>query len=273
MRTRRFVGWLWLVSGLPIGAALIWLPDAWRFWFFLAAVFLETGHSLSPVALAWTHRDFRKIILLSPRKYLLLPGAIFAATLAIGAATSAGLTSFVPGPYHSRVITDLTNPFPIIVWVYWLWNIFHFGMQNFGVLRLCRPMGHKGRFRRVEMIACLGLTAFGMAVLPMLVRSASLDFLLLGVFSFNHWLVDIGLSSRVSHSATGHGWLFIFGVLALGAVGFVWMVPTPTGLMIRVIPVIICARLGFGFVHFLYSCWIWKLGDPQVRAAIGEALA
>ena len=42
--------------------------------------------------------------------------------------------------------------------------------------------------------------------------------------------------------------------------------------MIRVIPVIICARMGLGFVHFLYDRWVWKLRDPLVRATIGRDL-
>jgi hypothetical protein len=52
--------------------------------------------------------------------------------------------------------------------------------------------------------------------------------------------------------------------------GFVRMIPTPAGNMIRVVPVVICARMGLGFVHFLYDRWIWKLSDPQVRATIGS---
>lgn len=50
------------------------------------------------------------------------------------------------------------------------------------------------------------------------------------------------------------------------------MVPTPGGMMIRVIPVLICGRLGLGFVHFLYSRWVWKFSDPRVRATISRDL-
>jgi hypothetical protein len=58
--------------------------------------------------------------------------------LSIGIITSLGWSSYVPGPYHSKQITDLSNPFPILVWVYVIWNGYHFGMQNFGVLSLYR---------------------------------------------------------------------------------------------------------------------------------------
>jgi hypothetical protein len=90
---------------------------------------------------------------------------------------------------------------------------------------------------------------------------------LLGTFSVNHWIVDIGLSSRVA------GWWLGVVVILAGTIGFVWIVPTPNGMMIKVMPVVICARLGLGFVHFLYSRWVWKLSDPRVRAAIGQNLA
>jgi hypothetical protein len=268
MNIRRFVGWLWLLSGLPIGLALVVLPPAGRLLFFTAAVFLETGHSLSPIVMAWTHRGFRAIMFRQPRKFLLLPLVVFGSAFAIGAVTSLGWTSFIPGPYHDRQITDLSNPFPILVWVYLIWNGYHFGMQIFGVLSLYRENPRSSRRRQIDMFLCLASTALGMYALPMLAGSQSLALLCVGVFSFNHWLVAIGLSSRVSR----HTWVFIAAMLVVGAVGFVWMIPTSNGPMIRVIPVIICARMGLGFVHFLYDRWVWKLSDPLVRATIGRDL-
>jgi hypothetical protein len=38
----------------------------------------------------------------------------------------------VSGPCHSEQIIDLGNPFPILVWVYLIWNGYHFGMQTVG---------------------------------------------------------------------------------------------------------------------------------------------
>jgi hypothetical protein len=61
-------------------------------------------------------------------------------------------------------------------------------------------------------------------------------------------------------------------MLLLDGVGFVWASPTPPGNVIRIVPVIICARIGLGFVHFLYDRWLWKLSDPRVRATIGRDL-
>jgi hypothetical protein len=266
MEVRRFVGLLWGLSGIPVGVALIFLPDPARLACFTLFVLLETGHSLSPIALAWTHTGFRRVMLCRPQKYLLLPAVVFGLTLAVGVATSAGWTSYVPGPHHFFHLTDWTNPFPVVVWIYWLWNIYHFGMQHFGVLALCRGGARSRRQRHADMALCLAVTAFGMAALPKLASEQWVFFLTMGIFAVNHWVVDIGLSSRVSK----HGWLFAGGVLLAGAIGFVWMIPTPKGILIKVIPVIICARLGLGFVHFLYSRWVWNLSDPQVGATIGE---
>ena len=154
------------------------------------------------------------------------------------------------------------------MWVYLIWNGYHFGMQNFGVLSLYQHKPRSARRRQIEMLLCLAGTGVGMYALPMLDGSQSFALLCVGVFSFNHWLVAIGLSSRVSR----HTWVFVTAMFVAGAVGFAWMIPTPNGLMIRVIPVIICARMGLDFVHFLYDRCVWKLGDPMVGATIGRDL-
>lgn len=260
MLDRRYIAALWLLSGAPVGLALILLPPELRVWCFALFVLLETGHSLSPIALAWSHRGFRGLMLQRPIKYLLLPSAVFLTVIAIGAATSWGLTSYdFFLPKQKDRITDWTNPFPIMIWVYWAWNIYHFGMQHFGVARL---LGCKSRYPL--MGACLALTAFCMAVLPHITADPWVFFLMTGVISVNHWVVDIGLSSRV----VKRGWLFAGGVLLAGVVGFSWMIPTSNGLMIAVVPVMLGARYGLGFVHFLYSRWVWRLSDPRVRAAL-----
>jgi hypothetical protein len=91
---------------------------------------------------------------------------------------------------------------------------------------------------------------------------------MLVVIDFNHWLTDIGLSSRVSR----HWWLFLGSVLLLGCVGFAWKVPRVDHIATIAIPWVIQARWGVGIAHFLYSRWVWKLSNPQVRAAIGRRL-
>ena len=63
---------------------------------------------------------------------------MFLAAVAVGAATSLGLTSYIKKSHHMFLLTDLSNPFSILVWVYMVWNAYHFGMQNFGVLSIYR---------------------------------------------------------------------------------------------------------------------------------------
>ncbi len=259
-----------------MGIALIFLPPAAQLACFFLFVFLETGHSLSPIVLAWTHAEFRRRVIYSqPLKFLLWPSLVFSAALAIGIATQAGWTSYSPGPGASGQITGWDNPFPLLVWFYSAWNLYHFAMQDFGVLMFCTGPAK----RRVKRLACLvgligiylavgGVSVLGFWHLPGLVNAWWTGPLMIGAVSVNHWVVDIGLSSRVAKRS----WVFIAGVLAVGVIGFVWIVPTSYGMMIRVVPAIICARLGLGFVHFLYSRWVWKLGDPQVRATIGKDL-
>jgi hypothetical protein len=260
----------WILSGLPVGLSLLLMPPHALLVFFTVAVLLETGHSFSPIVLAWSHEGFRRQVILGrPWKTIALPSAIFAVTISIGAAISLGFTSLTYGRGNLWRVTDWTNPFPIVMWIYWLWNIYHFGMQNFGVIQLYRRNGSRNRPQRlVDKYGCLAVTAFGMAALPALTHSYQVGLVCFAVLSFNHWMTAIGLCSTVS----GRGWLFIAGMLLLGSVGFVWMTPTSVGNMIRVVPVVICARIGLGFVHFLYDRWIWKLSDPQVRATIGQDL-
>jgi hypothetical protein len=259
MATRRFVPALWLLSGVPIGLALIVMPPVLRAWSFALFVLLETGHALSPIVLACSHTGFRALMLRRPGKYVLLPGVVFLAALAVGMATSWGWTSYNFAIPHQRDrITDLTNPFPLMVWLYWAWNIYHFGMQHFGVARL---VGVGTGSRRLDMALCLGVTAFLMVGMPLLIRDFWVVMLMTGVISVNHWVVDIGLSSR----ASCRHWLFAAGVLTIGIVGFIWMIPTANGMMIDVIPVVLGARYGLGFVHFLYSRWVWCSASP-IRA-------
>lgn len=292
--TRSFVGWLWLLSGLPVGIALIFLPPSAQLLCFVLFVPLETGHSLSPIVLAWTHGGFRRqVIYARPRKYILLPTLAFLAAVAIGAAAQAGVTSYAAGDSIRRVPTfsDWSNPFLLLGWFYSTCNLYHFGMQNFGVWRLwsntngrgqgarldnCRRDFYAGNWRIashdravrwVQLTIVAGGTVAVYLTLPRLFHDPWVFFLLTGIVSVNHWVVDLGLSCRVAK----RGGVFIAGVLAAGLVGFVWVVPTPGGMMIRIIPVIICARLGLGFVHFLYSRWVWRLSDPLVRGTIGRS--
>jgi hypothetical protein len=192
--------WLWLLSGLPIGIAFIWMPPAGRIACFLVFIVIEMAHTFSPIVLAWTHASFRRVMLGEPRKYIALPSIIFAVGTSVSVATAVGWTSFVPGPGHYRHATGWSNPFPIMFGVYFAWNFYHFSMQNYGVLRLCGA-----DFGRGGKILAFLVTAIGFKVTPLAV-------------SVNHWVTDIGLSYRASQCK----WLFVLILLALAPVAFLW---------------------------------------------------
>jgi hypothetical protein len=354
---------IFVLSGLPIGAALLYLTGPWYDWpnpyhyghsqvllsVFFLAVFLELGHSFSPIVLAWSHAGFRRMMLERKAKFILFPAAAFCACAAVGVATGLGLTSYQHLRGRMFVITNLTNPFPILVWFYMIWNAYHFGMQNFGVLSIYRnkreqqdvsdnssllPPGQPRGQRRIDKSFCLALTGAAMAAafpvsfvhapwardfcvtLSIIATSGMLArelwignglprlfFILadglglalmwwqpmigMAVYSINHWLAAIGLAS---HAAPVRGWLFVSGMLVLGTVGLLFLTPTPMGTFLSVgsglqwlhpiseagtwivAPMLVCARLGNGIVHFLYDGWCYKFSDPRVRATIGRAL-
>jgi hypothetical protein len=106
--------------------------------FFSLVPLLETGHSLSPIVLAWSHGGFRRIMVERKAKYILLPTLIFSGSALVGCLTSLGLTDYRAGPHRMFEVAGWSNPFPIMVWVYMIWNAYHFGMQNFGVLSIYR---------------------------------------------------------------------------------------------------------------------------------------
>jgi hypothetical protein len=201
---------------------------------FAVAIICEQAHLASPIVLAWSHPGLRQIALSRPIETMLLPVC--------------------------AVIGALLAPFMVIWWVYWVWNIYHFGAQHYGISRILRW--------RVPRWVCVGSTAAIMWGGPHVIHAGWWQWLALIVIDFNHWLVDIGLSSRVSHRR----WLFIVGVAALGCVGFAWKVPRADHIATVAIPWVIKARWGVGIAHFLYSRWIWKLSDPQVRATTGTDL-
>jgi hypothetical protein len=305
-----FVGWLWIASGLPVGIALLFSPPpVWNL-FFAFAVLLEIGHALSPIVLAWTNAGYRRLIFKYPRRYIVLPGVFLLGAFAIGAVTSLGWTSFVRPAQdltgQSYAFTDLRNPFGLMVSIYFWWNVYHFGMQNFGVLSMCRsrqgdrlrrPLVTIGAWEilqpRPAAILCLALTAFGMVILPKLLRASELGVLFYGMLYVNHWVVAIGLPSHVESALDPsprrrRGLAFAAGVLLLGGIGFVWSAPAwmwrawgysiPAHepdyfLLSHVVPVVLSLRFGLSFVHFLYDRAIWKMGDPEIRAIVGPAFA
>jgi hypothetical protein len=187
---------------------------------FAVAIVCEQGHVMSPILLAWSHPGLRQIALSRPIETMLLP------VLA--------------------VIGALAAPFMIIWWVYWLWNLYHFGAQHYGVSRLLRWRGSRWWY--------VGITAAILGGGSFLIHAWWWKWLMLVAIDFNHWLIDIGLSSRVSRC----WWLFLVVVAAFGCIGFAWLAPRADHIATRNIHWVIQARWGVGIVHFLYSRIVWK---------------
>jgi hypothetical protein len=225
--------WIW--SGLPIGLVLMLFAPGMVPSLVVAAMVLETAHVVSPMVLAWTRPELRAIVSREWAKHIVGPIMVMCGVLIAPATWVAGL--------------------------YWSWNIYHFGMQNFGVASLYGI----GRDRTLRALVCAGGTALGIGVLPFLFPDPRVNMLCLGVFSFNHWLVDIGLSSRVAR------WHWGFVALVL-LVGIAWLLLRNGPLSVRLVPQIIVIRYGIGIIHFIYSARIWTLSDPHVYRLIGRQI-
>lgn len=254
MNPKTFVAGVWLASSLPVGIALWLLPPAGRTLLWAAAICLDNAHRLAPIVAGWSHREFRAVLIDHPFKTIGLPVLLLGIASIIGVITSLRWTSFIFTRGQQWVITDLSNPFPILIWVYTVWNGYHFGMQNFGIVSLLRRKRSSWQ-RACDMSWTCGMTVVGMLVIP-------------GMVEFNHWITELGLCGWVSRRV----FIFLAVALGFGALNFWWIVPTPEGMLMWVIPWLVGAQIGLGFWHFLQDRWMWKFSNPQVRATIGKGL-
>ena len=162
----------WILGGLPLGVALILIGTAGHVPFLITSAYLmiafQLAHSLSPIALAWGHPAFRGVMLRRKTKYIALPMALLAV------ATLAGIVSqdFFPGiqfidDVNSRLVFErlfswnsATSPLWWVVVIYLLWNTYHFGKQNFGIMSLYRRRSgavYGDRQRQIDLIFCMAL--------------------------------------------------------------------------------------------------------------------
>jgi hypothetical protein len=132
----------WILSGVPIGFLLL-VASVWvapRMLTLFGAAILGTAHVISPMCLAWARRDTRALALSRPAKFIGIPAALLCLAVIVGIAAT-GLPSVTgldfPGVTAARSV-DSRNPLVMLAMVYIVWNAYHFGMQNFGVLSIYR---------------------------------------------------------------------------------------------------------------------------------------
>jgi hypothetical protein len=147
------------MSGIPIGLALTMLSST-VYLVLALIIFLEHGHFLSPLALAWGHIGFRKVMRQRPVQYIGVPIVIVLAATTIGILTSlyANLHIDIGLKVRAHNASDYRQPFVMMAVFYWLWNSYHFAMQSFGVLSIYRGKSGSG-YRRLDMAFCLFVQA------------------------------------------------------------------------------------------------------------------
>jgi hypothetical protein len=150
----------WILSGVPLGLALTVLygfaPESFPLKMLLV-MFLANGHALAPIWAAWSNPGFRKRLRAGLWKYAGLPAALILGATAIGISVSIWLPAYRPGfspdMQVAALMGDWRNPFVPLMTAYVWWNIWHFGKQNFGVLRL-----YGGGSRRLDLVYACGTT-------------------------------------------------------------------------------------------------------------------
>jgi hypothetical protein len=267
----------WVLSGLPLGILLSAVPTALAFsrypydrfllGIFIITVPLQVAHVASPLLAAWLNPGFRRVMLSRPTQFVLWPTIIFMVCIMIGVATQTGWTSYdFLHPDQMWRVTGLTNPFPLLCWVYWVWNLWHFGRQNYGVMRLYRIR------RRLCWVAGFGGTILALTLLPFLASELGVSFavmlLMTGMISANHWLTELAFTAQISRRPLP----FLVGLVAFGCIGFMWTIATPKGAILQVIPLFLSPFLGLNLIHFLYDRWLYRFSDPAIRATITRAM-
>jgi len=256
-------------------------------WFFV----LNTAHLISPMAVAWGHDGFRQVARERLVRFLLVPAGILVATALLGA-TVAKEFDVNPLTLGVRMTdwADYSRPFVWIFPIYFVWNAYHIGAQNFGLISLYRRGWRSAHERAVWKWSIVTVTVIGMEVTTLILwgfqatghiydgmvavpkywHVPAISMFVLGFFAVNHSLAAIGLSSHIL--AKQHArppWLFAAALIIAGAIGF-WLMFCAPGFTLRVTMTAVGLRVGLGFVHFLYDRWIYKLSDPQVQATIGR---
>ena len=131
------------------------------------------------MALAWTHDGFRQVARRRLIKFVAVPLAIVAGCTAAAYVSSIFFPGIKFDPVNVALIVDTSepnyylSPFYMTVWVYTLWNAYHFGMQAFGVMSIYRNKAgiYSPEQRRIDRIYCCFVTWATIAI-PFIPRTA-----------------------------------------------------------------------------------------------------
>ena len=258
---------LWLLSGVVSGIVAVVTPPSQVFILLVLSLVLNLAHTFSPAVLAWSTPGLRKIALEHKAKSIALPVVAMVLALCVPLQAFAGDYFGWPKWLYTGVyrygMMSMTG-------FYWSWNAWHYAMQNFGVLSIwAGRMTCDTRVKVILVILCLTIAAMSAAALyPDNGEHQKILLFVINALSFNHWLTDIVLSGRVSKRA----WLFFVMLLPIGCIGLVELLPGSAHLSRHIVGLALAAFYGTGYTHFYYSAWVWKLSDPQVRAAVGPSL-
>lgn len=267
----RSPGWdgVWILSAPLLGLLLVFFPALMSL-----ALLLRFAHALSPIALAWSHRGYRLVMMRQPGKFIGMPALLFVLALCVAWGSVRLFPEFSP---HRMVLEYLTLDrlkVPIVVWanLYAVWDLYHGGAQDFGIWCLYRRKSVWGRRKWAILLAFIAsYVAVSHGILRWFPSSAVYLFLF-GLVTINHSLAAIGLCAHVNGRHYGisplyfAGGMLLFGVV--GSAAFLWGMKG--SLSVATFAVALYAWLGIW--HFLQDRWIWQLSKPEVRATIGADL-
>jgi hypothetical protein len=255
----------WFLSGPVLFVLLVILPLP-------AILTLNFGHALSPIALAWTHQGFRKMMLRNPAKFIGVPALV----MFFGAVAAVTTWTVFPSFRPERMVLEnlrfdqLGVPMVIFANIYAVWNLYHAGAQNFGFLCLYRRKSFAaGWERRAVLGVCVLVTAGIGHEVSRVLHVPEISLFLAGFFFVNHWLAAIGLSAHVHGQHTGWSPLWFVGAILAAALVLVLAFDTGLWYSTQLAILALCLRAAFGMWHFLQDRWIWKLSDPRIRVIIG----
>lgn len=256
---------LWIFSGVPIGLALM-LGQFPALVVIAAFLTINSAHLISPAVMGWSHHGFRPVMLAHKTKYIIVPLCILLGGATAGA--TVGKIFFInPVTLGLRVKDwhDYMRPMIALLPIFFVWNIYHFAMQNYGFLRIYKPNLNPS----IAMQWAMFCTIMAMVIIPETIGNQYLGMFCLGAVVFSHQLAAVGVAGHIwANNRRRSPWWFVGGVMGFGLVAAWLMLHSPPWLLMTVIG----ARMAASFVHFLYDRYIYKFSDPQVRATIGADL-